>query len=77
LNYTSPSRFFAFLNILHFPVPYISSRPGRAGALREIIRYMKQCDGVWFATCSEVAEWWLKQVFPASIAPKARAAAGY
>ena len=45
--------------------------------MREIIRYMKQCDGVWFATCSEVAEWWLKQVFPASIAPKARAAAGY
>jgi len=45
--------------------------------LREIIRYMKQCDGVWFATGSEVAEWWPKQGFPASTAPKARVAAGY
>jgi len=38
---------------------------------------MKQCHGVWFATGSEVAEWWLKQEFSASTAPKARAAAGY
>ena len=37
--------------------PYISSRPGRAGALKEVIRYMKQREGVWFATGGEVAEW--------------------
>jgi len=35
--------------------PYISSRPGRARALREIIQYMKKHDGVWFATGSEIA----------------------
>jgi len=36
--------------------PYISSRPGRARALKEIIQYMKRHDGVWFAKGSEVAE---------------------
>lgn len=36
--------------------PYISSRPGRASALREIIQYMKQHEGVWFAKGSEVAQ---------------------
>jgi len=35
--------------------PYISSRPGRARALKEIIQYMKKHDGVWFATGSEIA----------------------
>jgi peptidoglycan/xylan/chitin deacetylase (PgdA/CDA1 family) len=54
--------------------PYISSRPGRAGALREILRTMKQREGVWFATGSEVAEWWMKQGF--SNREHARAAAG-
>ena len=43
--------------------PYISSRPGRAKALRGLIQYMKKQKGVWFATGSEVAEWWLKQGF--------------
>lgn len=57
--------------------PYISSRPGRAGALKEIIRYMKQREGVWFASGSEVAQWWLKQGFSASAASKGRAAGGY
>jgi peptidoglycan/xylan/chitin deacetylase (PgdA/CDA1 family) len=56
--------------------PYISSRPGRAGALKEVIRYMKQREGVWFATGSEVAEWWLKQGFSAAAEPKGRATAG-
>jgi peptidoglycan/xylan/chitin deacetylase (PgdA/CDA1 family) len=48
--------------------PYISSRPGRARTLREIIRYMKSHEGVWFATGSEVAEWWLKQGFSSELA---------
>jgi peptidoglycan-N-acetylglucosamine deacetylase len=43
--------------------PYISSRPGRARAVKEIIQYMKKRDGVWFATGTEVAEWWLQQGF--------------
>ena len=42
----------------------------------ELYLYMKQREGVWLATGSEVAEWWLKQGFFASAAPKGRAAAG-
>ncbi len=36
--------------------PFISSRPGRARALKEMIQYMHSHDGVWFARGSEVAE---------------------
>jgi len=36
--------------------PYISSRPGRARALRELIQYMRKHEGVWFARGSEVAK---------------------
>ena len=43
--------------------PYISSRPGRARTLNEIIQYMKSHKGVWFATGSEVARWWLESGF--------------
>ena len=45
--------------------PYISSRPGRAKTLSEIIGYMKSHKGVWFATGSEVAHWWLEKGFSA------------
>jgi peptidoglycan/xylan/chitin deacetylase (PgdA/CDA1 family) len=41
--------------------PYISSRPGRARALREIIQHISGYQGVWFARGSEVAEVVLKQ----------------
>jgi hypothetical protein len=40
--------------------PYISSRPGRARALKEIILYMKKHEGVWFVKGSEVADLTLK-----------------
>ena len=40
--------------------PFISSRPGRARALKEIIQYMKKHEGAWFAKGSEVAELALK-----------------
>ena len=54
--------------------PYISSRPGRAKALAEMIQYMKEHRGVWFATGSEIAQWWLKQGFSnESIAERPRA----
>jgi len=43
--------------------PYISGRPGRARALRAIIRHMKAAEGVWFATGSEVARWCLDELF--------------
>src|SRR5437773_8606093 len=36
--------------------PYISSRPGRARILTEIIQYMRKHDGVWLACGSEIAE---------------------
>ncbi len=56
--------------------PYISSRPGRARALSDLIQHMKSREGVWFATGSEIAEWWLKQGFSAeSIAAPGRKAA--
>lgn len=41
--------------------PYISSRPGRARALFEIIRHMRAQEGVWFATGSEVVRRVLEQ----------------
>jgi hypothetical protein len=40
--------------------PYISSRPGRAKALKEMIQYMQKHQGVWFARGGEVAELTLK-----------------
>jgi peptidoglycan/xylan/chitin deacetylase (PgdA/CDA1 family) len=40
--------------------PFISSRPGRARALKEIIQYMGKHEGVWFARGSEVADLTLK-----------------
>lgn len=40
--------------------PYISSRPGRAKALKELIQHMRKHAGVWFAVGSEVAEWCLR-----------------
>lgn len=40
--------------------PFISSRPGRARALKEIIQYMRKHEGVWFARGSEIAELTLK-----------------
>jgi peptidoglycan-N-acetylglucosamine deacetylase len=43
--------------------PYISGRPGRARTLRAVIAHMKQAEGVWFATGSEVARWCLDEVF--------------
>jgi peptidoglycan/xylan/chitin deacetylase (PgdA/CDA1 family) len=56
--------------------PYVSSRPGRASALREMIEYMKAQQGVWFVTGSELAEWWLKQGFSVEHPTLVRAAAG-
>ncbi|MDF1591637.1 MAG: hypothetical protein P1P89_09005 [Desulfobacterales bacterium] len=39
--------------------PYVSSRPGRAKVLSDLIQYMKGRKGVWFATGTEVARWCL------------------
>lgn len=58
--------------------PFVSSRPGRARVLGDVIQYINKHEGVWFATGSEVAEWWLKQGFSREVAPQApgRAAGG-
>jgi peptidoglycan/xylan/chitin deacetylase (PgdA/CDA1 family) len=56
--------------------PYVSSRPGRASALREMIEYMKNHQGVWFATGLQVAEWWVTQGFSAKSSAAIRAVAG-
>lgn len=42
--------------------PYISSRPGRANALAEIIQYMQNHAGVWFTTGHELAGWCLDHI---------------
>lgn len=36
--------------------PQITGRPSRLKLLRDFISFMKSHDGVWFATCSEIAE---------------------
>jgi peptidoglycan/xylan/chitin deacetylase (PgdA/CDA1 family) len=36
--------------------PFISSRPGRAHALKTLIQHMSSREGVWFARGSEIAE---------------------
>lgn len=55
--------------------PYISGRPGRATALRALIQHIKSRAGVWLATGSEVARWWLREgAAPGSGAKPARAA---
>ncbi len=43
--------------------PYISGRAGRARTMRAMIQHMKNADGVWLATGSEVARWCLDEVF--------------
>lgn len=39
-----------------------SGRPSRPKVLEGLIRYIRGFPGVWWATCLEVAEWWLKRV---------------
>jgi peptidoglycan/xylan/chitin deacetylase (PgdA/CDA1 family) len=50
--------------------PYISSRPGRAKTLADLIDHMKSHQGVWFATGSEIANWWLEKGFSADSSPR-------
>ena len=53
-------------------------RPGKAKVMADMIEYMQSHEGVWFATGSEVAEWWLTQNFSQVPLPRvsARAAGG-
>jgi peptidoglycan/xylan/chitin deacetylase (PgdA/CDA1 family) len=56
--------------------PYISSRPGRARALKEMIQYMRKHDGIWFALGSEVADLALQLGASASRQPVLKEAVG-
>ena len=38
--------------------PQVSGRPSRIALLREMIAWMREFPGVWFAGCAEVAEAW-------------------
>jgi peptidoglycan/xylan/chitin deacetylase (PgdA/CDA1 family) len=39
--------------------PELTGTPGRALMLERLIGYIKNHDGVWFATCEQIAQWWL------------------
>jgi peptidoglycan/xylan/chitin deacetylase (PgdA/CDA1 family) len=41
--------------------PYVSGRPDAARVFSKFIAHMKMHQDVWFATYSEVAEWWLER----------------
>ncbi|NKC30757.1 polysaccharide deacetylase family protein [Falsiroseomonas selenitidurans] len=41
--------------------PQLSGRPSRIALLREMIQFIQGFDGVWFATCAEIAEAWAAQ----------------
>jgi peptidoglycan/xylan/chitin deacetylase (PgdA/CDA1 family) len=38
--------------------PKVSGKPGRLLLLEQLLQHMRASDGVWFATCGEVARWW-------------------
>lgn len=38
--------------------PKVSGKPGRILLLERLLQHMREADGVWFATCGEVAQWW-------------------
>ncbi|MFJ8932229.1 polysaccharide deacetylase [Streptomyces sp. NPDC102364] len=40
--------------------PKVSGRPGRLLILEELIAHMRAHDDVWFATCNDVADWWIE-----------------
>ncbi|MHA3737297.1 polysaccharide deacetylase family protein [Pseudomonas sp. Eth.TT006] len=41
--------------------PKIIGKPGRILLLEQLFEHMRQRDDVWFATCRDVARWWLKE----------------
>lgn len=43
--------------------PLIVGRPERSKYLDELITYMKGFEGVWFARCTDVADWWIKNSY--------------
>jgi len=37
--------------------PFVSGRPSRAAGLETLIRHARSIDGLWIATCDEIARW--------------------
>jgi peptidoglycan/xylan/chitin deacetylase (PgdA/CDA1 family) len=52
-------RWGGFYNLVMHP--QLSGRPSRIALLREMIAFMRGFEGVWFATCTEIAEAWAAQ----------------
>jgi len=50
-----------FMLMMH---PELTGTPGRAMMLERVIEHMKGHDDVWFATCEEIARWWLESGQP-------------
>ena len=48
--------------------PKVSGKPGRILLLERLLQHMRAADGVWFATCGEVAQWWRSAHAPAGAA---------
>ncbi|GGF28786.1 hypothetical protein GCM10011611_38610 [Aliidongia dinghuensis] len=44
--------------------PKVSAKPGRLLLLERLFEHMRAADGVWFARCREVADWWLAEGHP-------------
>jgi peptidoglycan/xylan/chitin deacetylase (PgdA/CDA1 family) len=44
--------------------PQLIGKPGRALMLEQVIEHIKRHDKVWFATCEEIARWWLESGQP-------------
>jgi peptidoglycan/xylan/chitin deacetylase (PgdA/CDA1 family) len=41
--------------------PFVSGRPSRAAGLESLIRHARSIDGLWIATCDEIAQWVARQ----------------
>jgi len=52
-------RWGAYLDLVMHPQGI--GRPSRVAMLREFIAYMREFEGVWFATCEEIAQAYLDQ----------------
>jgi peptidoglycan/xylan/chitin deacetylase (PgdA/CDA1 family) len=56
-------------SVLCLPLhPFVIGQPHRISALREILRHLKGAGGVWFATGSEIAQWYYDRCYDADIA---------
>ena len=61
-------------DVLPIPVPPLYFEPARAEQKLWpiLIGHMKSHKGVWFATGSEIAHWWLEKGFSAEAMPRFR-----